>query len=114
MLDTEYSQKTRVALKFCGCCNPQVDLGKIARYLAQIAEAREEFQLVPLAQGIDIAVILCGCPRACGNKEEVKAKARQTLVMAGERLDGELLAEEQLPIAVQDKLDRIIKKMNSK
>ena len=106
-------QKARVALKFCGCCNPQVDLGRIAQHLAELAEEPGEFQLVPLAEGnIDIAVILCGCPRACGNKEEVRAKAQQSLVLAGERLDGELLTEKQLPGAVQEKLNRMLKANN--
>lgn len=65
---------------------------------------------MPLSEdSIDIVVILCGCPRACGNKEEVRAKAQRAVVVAGERLDGEMLAKEQLLPAMQDKLNRILK-----
>ena len=111
MLDTGCSQKAKVALKFCGCCNPQVDLSAVACHVAQMAEGQGKFTLVPLSEdNIDVVVILCGCPRACGNKEEVKAKARWALLLAGERLDGELLTERQLPSALQDKLERLIRR----
>ena len=104
-----------VALKFCGCCNPQVDLGGIAHHLAELAEEPGEFQLTPLLEdNIDIVVILCGCPRACGNKEEVRAKARRNLVVAGDRLDGKLLTEKQFPDAVQEKLSRMLKQIKNK
>jgi hypothetical protein len=67
----------KVALKYCGSCNPRVDLSRIARHLKSVAAESGHFQLVPLSEdNINVVVILCGCPRACGNKEEVKARAR--------------------------------------
>ncbi len=105
-----HKRKVKVALKFCGCCNPQVDLGRIAGSLAKMAEERKEFQLVPLSENnIDVVVILCGCSRACGDKEEVKAKAGQNLVVAGERIGWEKVADEYLPAAAQGELERLLK-----
>jgi hypothetical protein len=105
-----HKRKAKVALKFCGCCNPQVDLGRVAGSLAKIAEQGEKFQLVPLSENdIDIVVILCGCSRACGDKEEVKAKALQNLVVAGERVGWEKMQNEHLPAAVQGELERLMK-----
>ena len=105
-----HNRKAKVALKFCGCCNPQVDLSRIARHLAEIAEEPGEFRLVPLSENnIDIVVILCGCPRACGDKTEVRAKARRNLIVAGERIGRETTAEKHLPSAVQDELERVIR-----
>jgi hypothetical protein len=64
---------------------------------------------VPLSdKGIDIVVILCGCPRACGNKEEVKARARRSLVTAGESLNGKAVPESELPAAVEAELHKIL------
>jgi len=74
-----------------------------------VAEQIGDFQLVPLSEeDVDIVVILCGCPRACGNKEEVRARAKQSLVIAGESLSGRAVPEEYLPSAVERELTSIL------
>lgn len=109
---SQHSRKVRVALKYCGSCNPYVDLPRIARHLAQVAEQRGDFQLVPLSEnGISVVVILCGCPRACGNKEEVRTRAKQSLVVAGESLGGEPVPERCLPTAVEEEIVKIIEQL---
>jgi len=67
-----------------------------------VADKRRDFELVPLSErGIAIVVILCGCPRACGDKEEVRARAEQSLVIAGESLGGKPVPEERLRAAAE-------------
>jgi len=101
--------KVKVALKYCGSCNPRVDLSRIARHLAKVAEERGDFQIVPLSENdIDVVVILCGCPRACGNKEEVKARAKRSLFTAGESVNRQAVPETQLPMAVEQELVKIM------
>jgi sulfite reductase beta subunit-like hemoprotein len=102
------SRQVKVALKYCGSCNPRVDLSRIARHLAKVAEERGDFQLVPLSENIDVVVILCGCPRACGNKEEVRARAKRSLVTAGESVNRRAVPETQLPTVVEQELDKIL------
>jgi len=102
------SRKVKVALKYCGSCNPRVDLSRIARHLTKVAEERGDFQLVPLSENIDVVVILCGCPRACGNKEEVRARAKRSLFTAGESVNRRAVPETQLPIAVEQELSKIL------
>jgi hypothetical protein len=103
------SRKVKVALKYCGSCNPYVDLTRIARHLTKVAEERGDFQLVPLTEdGIDAVVILCGCPRACGNKAEVRARASQSLLTAGESINGMHVPEAHLPSAVEQELIKIL------
>ena len=102
------SNPIKVAIKYCGCCNPQVDLSKIAHHLADMAKSSADFVLIPFSEDkINLVVILCGCPRACGNKEEVKARARQHLMVAGESVNGKSIREEQLPAALQQQLEEI-------
>ena len=102
-------RKVKVALKYCGSCNPRVDLSRIARHLAKVAEERGDFQLVPLSENdIDVVVILCGCPRACGNKGEVRARAKRSLLTAGESVNRRAVPEIQLPLAVEQELDKIL------
>jgi hypothetical protein len=85
-------------------------LRRIARHLAGVAEERGDFELVPLSEtDIDVVVILCGCPRACGNKEEVRARARRCLVTAGESVNGRAVPEAELPTAVEQELVKILR-----
>lgn len=101
--------KFRVTLKYCGSCNPHVDLPRIARKLIEIAEKRQEIILLPFSEEhVDAVVILCGCPRACGNKDEVRNKARLSLVIAGESLDSVPIPEERLVMALEEKLTAAI------
>jgi len=66
--------------------------------------------MVPLSEeNIDVVVILCGCPRACGNKEEVKARAKRSLVTAGESVNRQPVPESDLPSAIERELYKIIK-----
>lgn len=101
--------KAKVALKYCGSCNPYVDLTRIARHLAQIARERGDIELVPLSTaGIEVVVILCGCSRACGNKEEVRARAKHHLVIAGESVAGKPAPEKDIPVALEKELGGIL------
>ena len=103
------SHQVKVALKYCGSCNPQVDLSRIARYLAKAAEERGDFKLVPLSENdVEVVVILCGCPRACGNKEEVRARAKRSLVTAGESVNRRAVPETGLPLVVEQELVKIL------
>ena len=84
-------------------------LTRIARHLAKVAEERGDFHLVPLSEdGIDVVVILCGCPRACGNKAEVRARANQSLLTAGKYINGRHVPEAHLPSAVEQELIKIL------
>jgi hypothetical protein len=99
----------KVALKYCGSCNPRVDLRRIAGHLSELAERHGDFKLVPLSENdIDVVVILCGCPRACGNKEEVKARAKRCIVTAGESVNRRAVPESELPAAVERELIKIL------
>ena len=99
----------KVALKYCGSCNPRVDLSRIAGHLKSLAAKRGDFELVPLSQNdIDVVVILCGCPRACGNKEEVRSRARLCIVTSGESVNGKTIPEDQLPAVVERELTTIL------
>jgi hypothetical protein len=103
------SRQVKVALKYCGSCNPYVELTRIAHHLTEVAEERGYFQLVPLTEdGIDVVVILCGCPRACGNKAEVRARAGKSLLTAGESINGRHVPEAHLPSAVAQELIKIL------
>jgi len=102
--------KAKVAIKYCGSCNPQLNLVEIAAHLRELALRRRDFEIVPLGENdIDVVVILCGCPRACVNKEDVKAVAKHSLLVADGFLQGKPLNEDGLLGSLEKELDKIIK-----
>jgi hypothetical protein len=68
----------RLAIKFCGGCNPIFERGDLARKI------REGF---PLAQWIsweeesDLVLIINGCPTACAERAEAQKHSRASLVI---------------------------------
>jgi len=89
-----------------------VDLSRIARHLTQVTEQRGDFQLVPLSEdNIDAVVILCGCPRACGDKKEVRDKAKQSLLIAGESINRRPVPGKDLPATVEQELVKIVEQL---
>jgi len=91
----------RVALKYCGACNPETDLARIGSRLADLVQ-EQGWQLVTPGEGADadVLVLLCGCPRTCIDKEELRRQARQVVLVAGERLGWQPVKEEDLPAAI--------------
>ena len=49
---------------------------------------------------VDVMVLLCGCPRACIDKEDQRHQAEQVVLVAGKRLGWLPLKESALPQAV--------------
>lgn len=97
---------TRVAIKYCGCCNPQVNVSAIAAHLAEAA-ARHGFEIA--AEGpVDIKVALCGCPRACGRDE---SGAWHSVLVAGVSVQGKRVDESALPQALERELVRILEQV---
>ena len=101
--------KPKLALKYCGFCNPYVDLSRIASHLAQVAENKGDFQLVSLSDNdIALVIVLCGCPRACGNKEELRARAKDILVVAGESVSGQPVPDDSLSDTVERQISKLL------
>ena len=100
---TDY--KLNVTLKYCGSCNPLVDLIQIGNKLKETIENAPELQLVsPDDDPIDVVVILCGCPRTCGNKESFHKLAAHSIVTAGEMVDLVPVSEKDMPAEVLKKV----------
>lgn len=104
----------RLALKYCGSCNPYVNLPRIARHLTQIVTKVNNLELIPFSEtDIDVIIILCGCPRACANKQEVRARAKFTLIIAGESVNGTPVTEENLPTVIEFELFKILRQLTN-
>jgi hypothetical protein len=71
--------------------------------------SRADIEIVPLdSPGINLMIILCGCLRACADKDEIKAQAGQYLIVAGQSLAGTAQNEDRLAIMVAAEIDRLL------
>lgn len=96
---------TRVALKYCGSCNPQIDTSEIGKSLKEAFRKDDRLNLVASEDGrIDVLVILCGCCRACGDTEEIRRRASRSIVVAGEAIDMTPVVEKDIYTEVMRKL----------
>ena len=100
---TDY--KLKVTLKYCGSCNPLIDPFQIGKKLKEAIENEPELQFVSSDDDlIDVVVIICGCPRACGDKESFRRLAKNSIVVAGEMVDLVPTAEKDIPGQVIQKI----------
>jgi len=93
--------KIKVALKYCGSCNPQIDTSEIGNSLKEAFRKDDSLSLVsPEDSNIDVIVILCGCARACGDTEEIGGRVPRSIVVAGEAISMTPVAEKDISTEV--------------
>ena len=95
----------KVALKYCGSCNPEIELTDIGQKIEEALQEAPDINVVSRrSKVIDVMVILCGCLKACGDKKRVRKRAGHCIVVAGESIDLVPVAEKDLPAQVIQKV----------
>jgi hypothetical protein len=67
---------SRLAVKFCGGCNPVLERGELAQ---KIREGLPTSEWVSWEEGADLVLIINGCPTACAEREEIQKNSRACL-----------------------------------
>jgi hypothetical protein len=67
---------SRLAVKFCGGCNPALEREDIAR---KIREGLPASEWVSWEEGADLVLIINGCTTACAEREEIQKNSRACL-----------------------------------
>jgi hypothetical protein len=68
----------RLAIKFCGGCNPLLERGQLAEKVRQGLSAP---QWVSWEEESDLVLIINGCPTACAERAEIQKNSRACLVI---------------------------------
>lgn len=63
----------RLAIKFCGGCNPSYERGEISRI---IRERLLNVRLVSADEEADLLIIINGCNSSCAQRPEIEEKGR--------------------------------------
>ena len=105
----------KIAVKYCGGCNPSIDRANLVGQLAMLlAEAQPEWKLVPLTDGeYDAVLLVNGCPVGCVQKQFVDEK-RPVFLIAGESLQRERISERDLPQEVIRKIRNLERNQGKK
>jgi hypothetical protein len=68
----------RLAIKFCGGCNPVIERGEVARKIRkELAGARWG----SWEEKSDLLVVINGCPTACAEREEIHKGSKASLII---------------------------------
>jgi hypothetical protein len=68
----------RLAIKFCGGCNPVIERGEVAR---KIREELAGARWVSWEGESDLVVVINGCPTACAEREEICRNSKASLII---------------------------------
>jgi hypothetical protein len=71
----------RLAIKFCGGCNPGIERGLVAHLIRE--DLAEKVCWVPPDEEADLLLLIGGCLTGCVDREEVKRKAARYLSIFG-------------------------------
>jgi hypothetical protein len=97
----------KVALKYCGSCNPEIELSDIGHEIEKTLQEASDIEVVPYrSKPIDVMLILCGCRKACADKKRIRKKASHCIVVAGESVD-------LVPVAEKDLSSQVIQKVKA-
>lgn len=94
----------KVALKYCGSCNPHTDVGWIGSSIRSRLTDLGADILSADDPGLDALVLICGCPRACTDGPDLRRRALLTVVVAGETVECADVAQKDIPSAVEELL----------
>jgi len=78
---------TKIGVKFCGGCNPQINRSRIYKELRQQFPERCGLIQSEPTDLWDVGILLCGCPVACADADEVRGKAHNWVLVGGNTVD---------------------------
>ena len=73
--------KKKIGIKYCGGCNPFYERVEMVQQVQSVLKDRFIFS-VNDQQDSDIMLFVCGCPRACADKESNNLKAPSRSITA--------------------------------
>ena len=79
----------KVSFRYCGSCNPQLDLTRIEEEIRKReAGAGVEWTYVPLGEETELCILLNGCPVGCANEQYAGSAPVRRLTVRGWKADG--------------------------
>jgi len=103
----------RIAVKYCGNCNPEIDSPRIiGRWIKTLGNDEITFHPEGKKQA-DLLVIICGCRKACVDRREIRAMGRQGIMIKGKWMEGLSSGEGELTRRLIQSVESIREKSGS-
>jgi hypothetical protein len=86
----------RIAVKYCGNCNPEINSPRI---IDQWMRTVKDDEIVFQPEGkkpADLLIIMCGCKKACVDRPETRAMGKRIILIRGKWIEGLDVAESEL------------------
>lgn len=95
----------RIAVKYCGGCNPAYERAEIVARLSRIIRQHHlQWELAPLRQEeYDVLLVINGCAVGCVAKK-FAVPGKPVLIVSGESLQYRKVQERELPMAIYRQL----------
>jgi hypothetical protein len=97
----------RVAIKYCGSCNPETDVSWIGSAIQSKLEAKQLKVLPVDSAELDAVIVICGCPRACIDRLDMHNGASAFVIVAGKKVDFVPVVESHIPTRVVQVLEEL-------
>jgi hypothetical protein len=97
-----------IGIKYCGGCNPVIDRVNLAREIVKLLPPVHSILNDECSNQWDIGILICGCPSACADHQEIRRLARHWFLVAGQTLDRNMIPENELADAIVQKIKSLI------
>ena len=95
----------KIAVKFCGGCNPRIRRKKIIRKIKNRFQ-QDYFEIYQAESNYDLILAVNGCSSTCGLNDELKNNER-VIIIGGLNLDGRRIRDQKVLV------DKIIEKIDN-
>ncbi len=75
----------KLKIKYCGGCNPVINRKKIVDEVVDCLRASIPVEIT--REEADAALVVCGCPVACAEYEDIAKQVDKVVLVAGNSLD---------------------------
>jgi len=86
----------RIAVKYCGNCNPEINSPRIIDQWMTTVKDDEVVLQFEGKKPADLLIIICGCKKACADRPEIRAMGKRIILIRGRWIEGLGVAESEL------------------
>jgi hypothetical protein len=97
-----------IGIKYCGGCNPVIDRVNLVREIERLLPHCYKIVNDEYSKKWDVGILVCGCPTACADHQEVRRLARHWFLVAGRTIDQSMMPENELAGAIVQKIKNLI------
>lgn len=97
----------QIGLKYCGGCNPHIDRSGLVREIESRLPSGCTLTTDQPSDPWKIAILVCGCPKACADRPVIKSMARCWIHVGGATVEWEPVSKERMAEAIVRKIQEI-------